>query len=207
MPRMGLVAVLTAGALTGAVGSAAAAPARPDLVVAALSSPPERAVPREQFQAADTVANRGRPRARASVTRYYVAAAGVWHTVGRREVPALRGGASSRGAVWLTLPASLPDGTFRLIACADAHGDVRESRERNNCTVATTRVTVDTTSPPAPVIDDHPDVTTISDRAHFAFSGPEADVRFTCALDEQEPAPCESPRAYESLDAGAIAFA
>src|SRR6478609_9598701 len=120
MPRMGVVAVLTAGALSGAVGSAAAAPARPDLVVAALSSPPERAVPLERFQAADTVANRGGPRARASVTRYYVAAAGVWRTVGRREVPALRGGASSRGAVRLTLPASLPDGRFRLIACADA---------------------------------------------------------------------------------------
>ncbi len=66
--------------------------------------------------------------------------------------------------------------------------------------------TVDLTAPAPPVIDAHPDVTTISDRAHFAFSGAEADVRFTCALDEQAPAPCESPRAYESLDAGAHRF-
>src|SRR5688500_18700644 len=117
MPRIGVVAVLTAGALMGVVGSAAAAPARPDLVVGALSAPPEHAVPRERFEAADTVTNRGRPRAQASVTRYYVAGAGAWRGVGRRAVPALRGGASSHGAVRLTLPASLPDGEFRLIAC------------------------------------------------------------------------------------------
>src|SRR4051812_49672499 len=97
MPRIGLVAVLGAGVLMAGAGSAAGAPARPDLVVAALSSPPKRAVPGEGFEIRDAVANRGRPHAGASVTRYYVAGGGSRRAVHRREVPALRGGAVWRG--------------------------------------------------------------------------------------------------------------
>jgi hypothetical protein len=195
---------LIATALAGAAEPAAAA--RPDLVVSALASPPPFAVPGETFEVTSSVANQARPRARASVTRYRLTDGTQRYRAGHRFTPALGGHASSHAVARLTLPAALPDGEFRLIACADARGEVRERDERNNCTAAATRLRVDTTGPAAPTLDAHPAPNTLSGHARFAFSVGEAGVRFTCALDDGAPTPCQSPAEYEALEAGAHRF-
>ena len=203
MPRIGgcvLVAVLCGGALAGT--AEAASPGR-DLVAASVSAP-EWVVPEERFEGVDTVANRGRGRSQESVTRYFLAVGGRPRPVGRREVPALRGGASSQGAARLTLPAGVPDGQYRLWACADAHDDVHESDERNNC--AATRVGVDTTSPPSPVIDANPSDPSGEADARFAFWDAEAGAGLLCRLDDGAFAACTSPFEVAELGEGTHRF-
>jgi subtilase family serine protease len=42
----------------------------------------------------------------------------------------------------VTVPATMPNGTYHLLACADATNLVTESDETNNCTPATTLITI-----------------------------------------------------------------
>jgi hypothetical protein len=66
--------------------------------------------------------------------------------------------------------------------------------------------TIDTTPPPAPVIDGHPDESTASQVAHFAFSDGEAGAGFTCTLDDEQRSRCQSPKAYDRVGAGKHTF-
>lgn len=144
-------------------GAADAAPARPDLVTGAVADPPRTVAAGAGFRVKDTAANRGRARAGASTTRFYLAAdarrslrerkaskadprradADVL-LGGARTVRALRPGARSaaRRATPLTVPGATRPGVYHLLACADDRGAVRESAEAPNCRVAKRRVTV-----------------------------------------------------------------
>ena len=53
--------------------------------------------------------------------------------LGSRSVRKLKPGKSSRGTVDFTVPAAVPTGSYRLLACADAANRVRERSETNNC--------------------------------------------------------------------------
>jgi len=121
-------------------GSAAAAPARPDLVEAAVVVSTQGAT----LVVTDRVANRGESTAPRSRTRYVLG--GV--PIGGRPVPRLRFGTSSRASTRLVVPRSVPAGTFRLLACADGAHLIVESNERNNCRVALGKVEVGDRTPP-----------------------------------------------------------
>jgi hypothetical protein len=92
----------------------------------------------------DAVRNRGSATASASQTGYYLAR----RRIGRRLATALRPGAVSRGVKTLTVPRSVPAGSWRLRVCADSLARVRESDEHNNCRTAANPVVVEDVRPP-----------------------------------------------------------
>lgn len=110
----------------------------PDLAVTAVSNPPSSAQARGHFTVTDTVKNQGTAAAGASRTRYYLAR-GTTHSAtdvllsGSRSVVALGFGASSTGTATVYLPAAVPAGSYRLMACADDLKSVTESDEADNC--------------------------------------------------------------------------
>ena len=119
----------------------------PDLAVTAVSNPPSAAEARGHFAVTDTVRNDGNANAGASRTRYYLArgttrAADDVLLTGSRSVTALGLGAGSTGTVTLYLPATMPGGSFRLMACADDLKAVTESDEADNCLASAGSVAV-----------------------------------------------------------------
>jgi hypothetical protein len=116
-------------------GSALGAPARPDLVEAALTVSPRAG----GLVVADVVRNRGPAAAPRSTTSY--AFNGV---VRRRAVPPLAPRQASRGTVSVALAA----GSYRVVVCADAARHIAETSERDNCRVARGTVRGGDASPP-----------------------------------------------------------
>jgi subtilase family serine protease len=112
---------------------------RPDLIQTAVSDPPAAAAPGSTFRAVDTVQNQGLVAAAASTTRYYFSidqrkGSGDVLLTGSRAVPTLGPGADSGDkAVTVTIPSTMPLGTYYLLACADDTALVIEAEENNNC--------------------------------------------------------------------------
>src|SRR4029453_15230071 len=61
---------------------------------------------------------------------------------GTRAVVPLPQGAADSGSLSVTIPASAPEGTFRLLACADDNGANAEDDEANNCRASAGTVVV-----------------------------------------------------------------
>jgi len=121
--------------------------ARPDLVEDAVSAPPPSKARGTAFAVTDTARNAGGLASNASTTRYYLSLGTVKSAsdlllTGSRAVPALAAGATSSGAVTVTIPAGTPLNTYFLLACADSLAAVAESNESNNCRASSTTVTV-----------------------------------------------------------------
>ena len=79
----------------------------------------------------------------ASTTRYYfsldaVKDAGDVLLTGNRAVPQLAPGQTSPGTRTVTIPSTMPAGTYYLIACSDATQKNVESDEANNCRASST---------------------------------------------------------------------
>jgi hypothetical protein len=128
--------------LIGLIGGNAFAGAsvRPDLVETAVSVSQHDGA----LRVTDVVRNLGGTAAPPSATGYYLAR----RRIGDRSVGSLRPGAVSRGSKTLTIPSSVKPGSYRLLACADGRGRIRESDERNNCRLASRSVEVnDRTAP------------------------------------------------------------
>jgi hypothetical protein len=124
----------------GGSGVAVAASQLPDLSESAVSvSQQGRTV-----LVTDVVSNRGGTTATASRTGYYLARI----RIGTRSVGSLRPKAASRGSMALRIPSSVPPGSRRLLACADAGGRIHESNEQNNCRSAMRLVEVGDLVPP-----------------------------------------------------------
>src|SRR5207247_2638324 len=84
---------------------------------------------------------------------------------------------------------------------------VKASDAAGNLSSATSFAwTVDTVSPPDPVIDAHPVDPSDSSSASFAFHDAEAGGTFECALDGGGFAACTSPQGYSSLSDGIHTF-
>jgi subtilase family serine protease len=111
----------------------------PDLVTPAVAAAPSALAPGGKLTVTDTVRNDGNVGAGASTTRYYLSADGTFDggdvlLTGSRPVGTLAPGAVSSGNKTVTLPLSLADGSYHVIACADAALKVEELSESNNCT-------------------------------------------------------------------------
>lgn len=155
MRRLALLAAL------GALGVATPAEAaKPNLKATKVSAPPKTLAENSKFKVWDTVVNAGRARAGASAVRYYLttdAARSLRERKasrtnprtaiadilleGTRPVPALdRGERSStkpRKPLQVRVPLGTPAGEYTLLACADDHGEVTESKETDNCVAST----------------------------------------------------------------------
>lgn len=144
-----LAAATVVGASLTALGGGPAAVAtgkRADLVVASVGTPPATIKHGSSFNLGATVANKGRAAAKPSSLRLYLSqdrtrssddiAGG---TVAVKKVGPRKKKTVS-GKVNVPWEAS---GRYWVIACADATGKVKETKERNNCRVSTTQVDVD----------------------------------------------------------------
>ncbi len=191
--RIGAVAALATAAWTPTAQAA-----KPDLVVRAVDAAPAAVAAGKTVTVSDTTANEGRKSAGASWTGYRLVKWGAKVTLGARPVPALAGGKKSRGAVALTVPASVRDASYLLIACADVRRDVREEREYDNCRVASRRLVVDSVAPLAPTLVERPDAATNRTVVRIVFSHPEPGVTFACRLDAGAEQACTSP--YDSAE-------
>jgi subtilase family serine protease len=119
----------------------------PDLVETGVSNPPAVAKPGTGFSVTDTVTNQGLVASASSTTRYYLSTDAVKDIAdrlltGTQSVSTLAAGASSSGTVTVTIPATLPIGTYYLIACADDKSTVPETGETNNCIASSFKVEV-----------------------------------------------------------------
>jgi hypothetical protein len=61
---------------------------------------------------------------------------------GARPVPSLAPGGSSTGSKAVTVPTSVPSGTYRLLPCADDLKKITELGETNNCLAAATAILI-----------------------------------------------------------------
>ena len=139
------ILLLVLGAVVAAPTTASAA----DVAERSVADPPKRLAEGRAFAVRD--ASRGT--ARRAVVRYYLSSdarrdAADVRLVGRRTL-------AQRGATRVRVPHSMPSGTFRLLACADDTGVVRERNERDNCAASrgAARVT-DGSDPPVQAFSD-----------------------------------------------------
>src|SRR3954469_18846035 len=137
-----VVVVLTATSPAGASKPRAGA----DLSLAGLGDPPAKVDAGASLRISFAVRNAGSRRAAASKIGFSLSlntrrdAADV--PLGTAKVASLRGRRSSRGKATLRVPEYVPGGTYRVLACADLAGKVRERTERNNCRAARASVAV-----------------------------------------------------------------
>lgn len=120
--------------------------ATPDFRANAVSTPPATAAPGDAFTVWDSVTSvEGYPTTVS--TRYYLSTTNTKSQAtllrGARLVPVLDGGASSDGTTVATLPVTLPQGQYYLLACADdTEVTVRDTASRNRCAASSAKVTV-----------------------------------------------------------------
>ena len=144
--RVALLLVLVAGLAATAPAGAAKSRAGTDLGVTRLGDPPARLAAGASLRVPFAVRNAGPRRAGASTIGFSLSldarrdAADV--PLGKAKVAALARRRSARGTARLRLPAHVQPGTYRVLACADLAGRVRERNERNNCRLARASLTV-----------------------------------------------------------------
>jgi subtilase family serine protease len=130
-----VVAGLVIGATALCCATALAATSRPDLAITSLVDPPSPVRAGVQFSTAVGVANRGKARARASRTSFFLSRDGRSRdlVLGTLPAPRLRPGSTSVKGVRFDVPGSARPGEYNLVACADSGHAVRERSEGNNC--------------------------------------------------------------------------
>ena len=111
---------------------------RPELVAFHVSSPPDQVSPGTTLTVSDTIRNAGNADAGVSITKFYLSLDAVKSAndtllSGTRSVPTLPAGAESAGTVSVTVPSTMPVGSYMLFACADATSLVVEADDTNNC--------------------------------------------------------------------------
>ena len=118
----------------------------PDLIETAVSDSPTTLTTSGTFSVTDTVHNTGSAAAAASTTRYYLStttskSGSSILLTGSRSVPSLAPAATSNGNGSVTVPSTLPHGTYFLLACSDDAKPVLQTTESNNCKASATTTT------------------------------------------------------------------
>jgi hypothetical protein len=104
------------------------------------------------------------------------------------------------------------DGTSGSITYAGPLADGRHSFQveaqagTSTSGPATRRWTIDTVPPPPPVFTKAPGASTTHTKAHFAYRDDESRVGFTCELDGDPYASCDSEKTYKDLPPGSHTF-
>jgi subtilase family serine protease len=118
----------------------------PDLRVAVVTAPASVA-PGDTIAIGDTTENQGGAQAPATITRFFLSTDNLLDAgdtlLGERPVGVLAGLASDTGSTNVTLPGNLTQGTYFIIARADATDLVTETSETNNVKVRSVTMGVD----------------------------------------------------------------
>ncbi len=122
---------------------------QPDLTESGVAFNPASVAVGATLAVSDTVTNAGPSGAGATTTRYYLSVDTVKSAndrvlTGSRSVPAFSGAGSSTAPAGLTVtvPATVPAGSYYLIACADTPSLVAEANEINNCAASAAQLTI-----------------------------------------------------------------
>lgn len=162
------VGTIAVGLGTGAaVAIAGGRPAGPNLRVSALSGVPATVGAGGSFTVKVAVVNRGTRRGAATRTRFWLSRDARLDRADlplRADLAVPRLGPRKRrsGSLRLLVPSGTPAGSYRLLACADGGGLLRETNESDNCRASRSSLTVTrtegsavpgpvSTAPPAPV--------------------------------------------------------
>lgn len=169
----------------------------PDMVTTAISNPPSSAAPGSTFSVTDTAQNASPVSVGYTTTRYYLSAdlvksSGDILLTSVRSLLPLAAGATSTGSRVITVPATTPDGTYRVLACADDTLGVVEADEANNCAASATTLLVT-----------HPDLVTTSVSNPPGSAAPGATLTVTDTVRNASPvgAGYSTTRYYLSADA------
>lgn len=123
-----------------------------DLFVETLTATPSNLEAGGSLSVQDSVRNAGQTAAGTSQLAVYLSSDDALDDddllLGMRAVPALLPAVASTAQGALTVPASTPPGTYRLIAMADAEYDVVEAQELNNVRIASSVITIAAGAPP-----------------------------------------------------------
>ncbi|MGE5360101.1 MAG: CARDB domain-containing protein [Bacteroidales bacterium] len=190
----------------------------PDLVVAAVTGP-FTAGAGATIQVTDTIKNQGAGAASASTTRFYLSKnlgldASDILLGGGRTVPSLPPGASNAGTSAVTMPATLPAGTYYLITAADGDNVVAEASETNNLRMGAITIGPDLalSALPAPATVTPGATIPVSDtvKNRGAGSAPASITRFYLSMDSRFDAAdtvLDGSRGVPALAAGASSAA
>ncbi|MCW2783553.1 MAG: hypothetical protein JWP74_70 [Marmoricola sp.] len=128
--------LLVSGMVLGLPQMAAAA-ARPDLRISAVSVAPGSVLRGKPVTVRLSVRNTGSVKARASTARVYLSTDAVKSKgdalLGSVAVKAIAKGLTAKVTTTVTVSSKTAPATYHLVVCADALGKVRESHESNNC--------------------------------------------------------------------------
>ncbi|HEU5182291.1 MAG TPA: M36 family metallopeptidase [Candidatus Polarisedimenticolia bacterium] len=170
---------------------------KPDLVTMSLDEPPASLSSGSSFTAQDSIMNQGAAASVACVTRYYLSLDGIKSAEdvllqGERPVGPLSVTGVDSGSVSVTIPGTMPEGSYRLLACADGNGANAEDDEANNCRASATSLEVR-----------KPDLTTssVSNPPASLNPGSSFSVTDTAQNAGLSPAPASTTRYYLSTDA------
>jgi hypothetical protein len=112
------------------------ADAQIDLIETQVSNPPATTTEKARFWVTDTVKNEGTDTAPPSITQYYFSTTGSMDTgsillSGKRSVPSLKAGKSSRGLAAVTVPLTTPTGVYYLLACNETNNCISSAKAAN----------------------------------------------------------------------------
>jgi hypothetical protein len=117
----------------------AAASKLPDLQVKTVSNPPTSMAGR--FTVTYTVVNKGKAPAGETQTLFYLSSSRTLHSgdpqIGSQSLSALAAKGRASESVDLTVPATVKQGSYHLIACANGTHSIEESNTANNCRAST----------------------------------------------------------------------
>lgn len=119
----------------------------PDLVVTSVAFTPANIPRGSSMIITDTIKNRGKGPAGVSITRYYLSKDSIKSKKdtllnGSSSVQTLDAMASSPGTTAVTILSNTKPGKYYVIACADDTKQVKESKEKNNCSATKKTVMV-----------------------------------------------------------------
>jgi hypothetical protein len=139
-----LIATCVAGALvaSGTFATAKPAPPKPDLV----TSDVVPALTGSTLAVYATVKNKGKKKAKANTAAFHLSTDPVLDPgdvlLGTAAVPKLKPKKQVTIYPFLTVPGSVPAGSYYVVVCADSEGKVKEKKETNNCAVSPGSVTI-----------------------------------------------------------------
>jgi subtilase family serine protease len=119
----------------------------PDLVTMSVGNPPAAASAGSTFTVTESVSNQSAIGIGASTSRYYLSTDAILDSgdvllTGTRTILSLGANQTSAGSRIVTIPSTSPDGTYRLLACADDTHAISESNEANNCLASSGTVSI-----------------------------------------------------------------
>lgn len=158
----GLAGAAVASALLatwiGGTAGAAVRPSLPDLATQSAGAP-RAAVAGSRVKAVVLLRNRGATTSRTARIGFYLShkrrLTGAT-LLGTTLTKPLRAGRHRRVTRHVLVPRAMPAGSYRLLVCADPTGRIRESSERDNCTLASRAIRISTAGTPAPTIAPQP---------------------------------------------------